>query len=93
MAEGLRVPVRVRPGAARSSVGGRYGPDALVVAVSARAVDGAANRAVVDAVAAAFGVRRGDVAIVVGPASRSKVVQILGDPAILRGRLAALLDA
>jgi uncharacterized protein len=93
MENGLRVSVRVRPGASRPAVGGRYGPDALVVAVSARAVDGAANRAVVDAVGAAFGVRRGDVEIVLGAASRSKVVRILGDPAILAARLAALLDA
>ncbi len=93
MDEGLRVPVRVRPGASRPSVGGRYGPDVLVVAVAARAVDGAANRAVVDALAAAFGVRRGDVDLVVGAAGRSKVARISGDPAILAARLAALLDA
>ena len=91
MDDGLRIPLRVRPGASHPSVGGRYGPDTLVVAVAARAVDGAANRAVVDALAAAFGVRRGDVELVVGGASRSKVARISGDPAILAARLSALL--
>ena len=87
----LRVPVRVKPGASRAVVGGRYGADQLVVAVSARAVDGAANRALIAAVAAAFGVRNADVEIVTGLASRSKMVAISGDPERLRRRLAELL--
>ncbi|MFI5957152.1 DUF167 domain-containing protein [Cryptosporangium sp. NPDC051539] len=50
------VPVRVKPGVSRPRVGGSHdGPygAALVVAVSARAVDGKATRATLDAVAAA----------------------------------------
>jgi len=39
----LRVTIRVKPGAARPRVGGRHG-DALVVAVSARAVGGDVDR-------------------------------------------------
>jgi uncharacterized protein len=88
----LRVAVRVRPGASRVAVGGRYGADALVVAVQARAVDGAANRAVVTALAAALDVRRTDVAIATGLGSRSKTIVIRGDRSALEERVARLLD-
>ena len=70
-----RVAIRVRPGASRTAVGGAYG-DRLVVAVSARAVDGAATEAALAAVAIAFGVRRRSVRLLIGHASRDKVVEI-----------------
>jgi uncharacterized protein (TIGR00251 family) len=91
VSEGLRFPVRVRPGASRTLVGGRYGADALIVAVSARAVDGAANRSVIEAVASAFGVRQRAVEIVSGVTSRSKIVAVEGDRERLTERLARLL--
>ena len=56
-------------------MGGRHG-DALVVAVAAPAVEGKANEAVRKALAAAFGVRRQDVTIVVGERGRDKVVEL-----------------
>lgn len=87
---GLPVRVRVRPGASRTSVGGRYGAEALVVAVGARAVEGRANRAVVEAVAAAFGVRRSAVSVLAGQRSRDKVLFVAGEPDTLRARLALL---
>ena len=90
--DGLRVRVRVRPGASRTSVGGRYGDESLVVAVTARPVDGQANRAVVLALAAAFDVRRSAVMVLSGHASRDKAVLIVGDPTALRERLGALRD-
>jgi uncharacterized protein len=89
----LRVVIRVRPGTSRTAVGGRFGADALIVAVTARAVDGAANRAVSTALAAAFGVRRADVELVAGATSRTKTMAIAGDAATLAARLAELLDA
>ena len=84
----LRFGVRVKPGARRVAVGGRWAGsaagDALVVAVAAPAVEGKANEAVRDALAAAFGVRRRDVAIVTGERGRDKVVEVAGgDPARL----------
>jgi uncharacterized protein len=88
----LRVAVRVRPGASRDAVGGRYGGDKLVVAVTARAVEGAANRAVIDSLAVAFGVRRAAVEVVSGLTARSKTVLIRGDRAALERRLGELLD-
>ena len=87
---GLRITVRVRPGASRTSVGGRYGELALVVTVSARPVDGQANRAVVEAVAAAFGLRRSAVTLLTGQLARDKVLFVAGDPELLGQRLAAL---
>ncbi|GGC16951.1 DUF167 domain-containing protein [Cellulomonas carbonis] len=71
----VRVAVRVRPGASRTRVGGAHG-DRLVVAVTARAVDGAATEAALAAVAEAFGVRRRQVALVAGATSRDKVVAV-----------------
>ncbi|QYN40585.1 DUF167 domain-containing protein [Pseudonocardia sp. DSM 110487] len=90
----MRIAVRVRPGARRDEVGGTWaGPrgPALVVAVRARAVEGAANAAVVAALATAFGVRRGDFEIVVGARGRDKVVAVRGDRTALTARLAELM--
>lgn len=90
----MRVAIRVRPGASRTRVGGAYG-ERLVVAVGARAVDGAATEAALAAVAKAFGVRRRAVTLVAGATSRDKVVQIeLADDAAAaeaQARLAGLL--
>jgi uncharacterized protein len=85
----VRLTIRVRPGASRTSVGGSH-DGALVVRVSARAVDGRATEAALAAVADAFGVRRRAVGLVTGETSRTKVVDVAGgDPATL----ARLLDA
>ena len=82
----MRIAVRVRPGSARPSVGGQH-DGALVVRVSARAVDGQATAAALAAVAAAFGVRRRAVTLIAGASSRTKMVDVAGaDPAVL-GRL------
>ena len=89
--DGIDVAVHVRPGARTSQVGGEHG-GALAVKVSAPPVDGKANDAVCEAVAAAFGVRRGDVEVLSGHTSRQKRLRVLGDPAGLRARLAVLLE-
>jgi uncharacterized protein YggU (UPF0235/DUF167 family) len=79
----VRVTVRVRPGSARPGVGGEHG-GALVVRVSAPAVDGRATEAALGAIAAAFGVRRRAVTLITGAASRTKIVEVAGaDPADL----------
>jgi hypothetical protein len=64
-------------------VGGSH-DGALVVRVSAPAVDGRATEAALAAVAEAFGVRRAAVTLVTGATSRSKVVDVDGgDRAVL----------
>jgi len=79
----MRITIRVRPGSTRPAVGGEQA-GALVVRVSAPAVDGRATEAALAAVAAAFGVRRAAVTLVTGRTSRTKVVEVAdGDPSIL----------
>lgn len=87
----MRVAIRVKPGSSRPRVGGRHG-DALVVAVSPRAVGGKATEAALAAVADAFAVRRRDVTLVTGATSRDKVVEIDAGPAEAARRHRALLD-
>ncbi|MPZ97267.1 MAG: DUF167 domain-containing protein [Propionibacteriales bacterium] len=86
----MRVSVRVKPGVSRPGIGGAYG-GALVVAVAARAVDGAATEAALVAVAKAFGVRRRDVTLVSGRTRRDKLVDVTGERVSLEARLATLL--
>ncbi|WP_026875639.1 DUF167 domain-containing protein [Jiangella gansuensis] len=83
----MRVSIRVRPGAPRTAVGGRHG-DALVVAVQARAVDGAATRAALEALAEALGCRKREVTLITGATSRTKSVEV---PAASASRLADLM--
>jgi uncharacterized protein YggU (UPF0235/DUF167 family) len=93
MSEPARLAVRVRPGSSRTRVGGRYGdaPDApLLVAVSARAVEGAATDAVLRAVADALGVRPRQVTLLRGATTRDKLLQIADPPPDLAARIAAL---
>jgi uncharacterized protein len=93
MSDALRLAIRVRPGASRTAVGGRYGDGQLVVAVAARAVDGAANAAVVAALADALGVRKADVEIISGHTARTKAISVRGDRRVLEPRLIELLEA
>ncbi|MDQ7904532.1 DUF167 family protein [Phytohabitans sp. ZYX-F-186] len=95
--DSLSVPVRVKPGAARVRVGGRYdGPygPALVIAVHAPPVDGRATEAARRALAEALGVRPAQVTLRSGAASRDKLFDVsgTGDPADLAGRLDALRE-
>jgi uncharacterized protein YggU (UPF0235/DUF167 family) len=54
------------------------------VRVTARAVEGAANRALIQAVADVLGVRRSAVSLVAGERSREKLVEVIGlDPTSL----------
>jgi uncharacterized protein (TIGR00251 family) len=63
----------------------------LVVAVTAPAVDGKANAAVLAALASAFGVRARQVVIVTGDRGRDKVVELRDVPDGAREQLDRLL--
>jgi uncharacterized protein YggU (UPF0235/DUF167 family) len=86
-----RFAVRVKPGAAKQSVGGSYpGPHgpALIVAVTAPAVHGKANAALRKALAAALNLRRADIGIAVGAHGRDKIIVVDASP----DQLAKIID-
>lgn len=85
----MRITIRVKPGSARPGVGGEH-DGALIVRVSAQAVDGKATEAALAAVADSFGIRRSAVRLVSGASSRTKVIDVdADDPRILAALLAA----
>ena len=73
----IRFSVRVQPRASRNEIAGALG-GALKVRLQAPPVDGAANDALVAFLADELGVPKRGVRIVVGSASRSKVVEVDG---------------
>jgi uncharacterized protein YggU (UPF0235/DUF167 family) len=88
------VAVRVKPAAARPAVGGRYdGPlgPAVVIAVTAAAVDGRATEAARRALAAALGIRAAAVTLRRGATSRDKLFVVTDPPADLAERVGRLL--
>jgi uncharacterized protein YggU (UPF0235/DUF167 family) len=91
----LTVPVRVKPGAGRTRVGGchegPHGP-ALIIAVGAPAVDGKATEAVRRALAGALEVRPAAVALKLGATSRDKLFTVTVATTGVADRLAALRD-
>lgn len=85
----VRLALRVKPRASRSGLLG-VKEGALVVALRAAPVDGAANEELVAVLAEALGVRRGDVALVAGATGRQKLVDVARlTVAEARARLAA----
>jgi uncharacterized protein (TIGR00251 family) len=74
---GVSFAVRVQPGASREGFVGAYG-DAVKIALTAPAVDGKANDALVRYLAGVLGVPRLSVEIASGTLSRSKVVRVMG---------------
>ena len=70
---------------------------ALVIAVQARAVKGAATEAALRALAGALGVRRQDVRLVSGASGRTKVVEVSAgvdiDAEMMRLRSAGRIEA
>jgi uncharacterized protein YggU (UPF0235/DUF167 family) len=71
----MRLTVHVRPGARSNQVAGSQA-GSLLVRVRARAVEGAANEAVIEAVASAFGLKARQVTLVLGRHGRRKVLEL-----------------
>jgi hypothetical protein len=69
--------LHVQPGAKRTAVAGLHG-ERLKIRLAARAVGGAANRALVEFLADALAVPRRDVTIEAGETSRQKRVSVVG---------------
>ena len=74
---GVELRVHVTPRARRPSIGGTHG-GALKVAVSAPPVDGAANDAVIEALAEALGIPKRSITLLRGASSREKTLRIEG---------------
>jgi uncharacterized protein (TIGR00251 family) len=69
--------LHVQPGAKRSEISGLHG-ERLKIRLAARALDGAANEALVRFLADLFQVRKQDIKIESGATSRHKRVSVLG---------------
>ena len=86
----MRISLHVQPGSRSPKVGGsRAG--SLLVRVREHAIDGAANHAVIDAIAGAFEIKPRDVRLVHGRGSRRKLLEINLDEERGRRRLDELL--
>jgi uncharacterized protein len=89
--DGLRVAIHLSPrarsdrllGIVSTAEGGRT----FKASVMARAQDGQANEALLQLLARAWQVARRDLSIVVGAASRNKIVRIAGEPHQLLAKL------
>jgi len=88
----MRFRVRLTPKGGRDAIEGWWrdgaGRPALKARVAAPPEDGKANTALISLVAQALDVRKSDVRIASGAASRLKTVEVQGDEAILAARLA-----
>lgn len=71
--DGVVLKIHVVPGASSNAISGRYG-DALKVSVKAPAVEGAANKALVETLARLLGVKKRQIEILRGHSSRDKLV-------------------
>jgi uncharacterized protein len=79
--DGVTLAVRAQPGAKKTAIVGVYGEGAaaqLKIAVQAPPVEGRANDALIEFLAARFGIARRDVVLVSGESSRSKTFLLRG---------------
>lgn len=77
-ASGLRFLVHAKPKAQKSRIGSVREDGALDVALAAQPVDGEANKELLAFLAKTLGLRKRDVTLVRGEASREKLVEVVG---------------
>ncbi len=80
---GIKIKIRVKPGSSRNAVLG-IGEQAgegpiLVIAVSAPPQDGKANEAVIQLLSKCWKIAKSRIHVASGPASRIKLIEIIGD--------------
>jgi uncharacterized protein (TIGR00251 family) len=71
----ITVDILVQPRASRAKIGPMH-DGRIKIAVTAPPVDGEANAAVIELLAGALGVARGDITVVAGASSRRKTLRI-----------------
>lgn len=74
---GAAFPVRVVPRASKNEISGRHG-EAVKIRLTAPPVEGAANQALTDFLADVLGIRKSQIEILTGHASRDKIVCVVG---------------
>lgn len=78
---GITLTVRAQPGAKKTAVAGIYGDGStaqLKIAVHAPPIEGRANAALIEFLAATFSLPKSAVELISGETSRSKVFQLAG---------------
>lgn len=94
---GLRLAVRLQPGASRAQVDGLATLDDGAVVLKARVSEapegGKANAALLKLLAKTWGLPKSSLSLVAGHKDRRKVLAIAGDPTVLQPILAAWLKA
>ncbi len=75
--EGCILPVRAQPGARKNAIQGEHG-GALKVTVTARPQDGAANKAIIEVLREVLDLKRSQIELIAGAASRDKRFLIRG---------------
>lgn len=95
-AGGVRVRLRLQPGASRSGLEGPQlladGRLALKAWVGAPPEGGKANAALIKLLAKSWRLPKGSISIIAGQSDRLKTLEITGDPRILLPRLEAWLE-
>ena len=93
--DGLRVAIRLTPRARADRllgiVAAGEGEHLINASVTAPPQGGRANAALLQLLARAWGLKRGELSIVAGAASRSKTVHVAGDPQHLLAKLSGAI--
>ena|SRR5437868_9017703 len=77
VADGCTIAVRVHPGAKRNAIGGLHA-GALKVSITAPAIDGRANEALIAFLAEWLDIPRARITLIAGATNRSKTLRITG---------------